>query len=100
MVICKQKVHKLTNKLKINAAGYGVNQVQKVKVLGFYIQSNLQNNSQINKIISNINNRLFNIKKLGNQTNIKSRIILTKAIVIGKLNYALPLLCNSNLRQL
>ena len=49
------------NKIKINAAGYGVNQVQKVKILDFYIQSNLQNNSQINKIISNINNQLFNI---------------------------------------
>merc|ERR1712115_281012 len=41
-----------------------------------------------------------NIKKLGSHTQIKSRIISTKAIVIGKLNYALPLLCNSTKAQL
>ena len=27
MIICKQKIRKLTNKLKINAAGYSINQV-------------------------------------------------------------------------
>ena len=70
MVVCKQKIRKIANKIKINAAGYGVNQVHKVKILGFDTQSSLQNTSQINKIISNINNRLFNIRKLDNQTNI------------------------------
>ena len=64
------------------------------------MQSNLHNDKQIAKTISNINNRLYNIKKLGSHTQIKSRIILTKAIVIGKLNNALPLLCNSTKAQL
>ena len=77
------------------ASGYKVNQVSKVKILGYIIQSNLRNDKQINKTISNINNRLYNIKKLGTQTLIKSRTILVKAIVIGKLNYALALLSNS-----
>ena len=50
------------------AAGYEVKQVSKVKILGHIIQSNLHNDKQIGKIISNINNDLFNIKKLGNKT--------------------------------
>ena len=69
-------------------------------MLGHIIQSNHHNDKQINKTISNINNRLFNIKKLVNQTHIKSRTILVKSIVIGKLNYALALLSNSTKQQL
>ena len=82
------------------ASGYKDKQVLHVKILGHIIQSNLRNDRQINKTIANINNRLFNIKKLGNKTKMKSRIILVKSIIIGKLNYALPLLSNSTQSQL
>merc|ERR1712243_220314 len=70
------------------------------KILGYIIQRNLQNDRQINKTILNIINRLFNIKKLGNKSTFKTRKILVKSIVIGKLNYALPLLSNSTQAQL
>ena len=100
MLICKNKFRKLTKNLKINASGYKVSQVTKVKILRYTLQSNLQNGSHISKTIANINNRLYGIKKLGSHTNIKSRVILVKAIVIGKLNYALPLLCNSTKKNL
>ena len=46
----------------MNACGHKVKQVSQVKILGHIIQSNLRNNKQTNKIISNINNRLYNIK--------------------------------------
>ena len=58
--------------------------LQQAKILGFTIQSNLKHTKQINTTISNINNRLYNIKKLGTQTKLKSRKTLVKAIVIGK----------------
>merc|ERR1712240_428773 len=77
-----------------------VKQVDKVKILAFQIQSNLHNNAQISKTISNINNILYNIRKLGNQTKFKTRRTLVKSIVIGKLNYVLPLLSNSTKQQL
>ena len=64
------------------------------------MQKNLRHDKHISQIKSNINNRLYNIKKLANNTTIKSRLILTKAIVIGNLNYCLPLLCNANKAQL
>merc|ERR1712082_261371 len=82
------------------ANSYKVKQVQHVKILGYIIQRNLQNDRQINKTISNINNRLFNIKKLGNKSTFTTRKILVKSIEIGKLNYALPLLSNSTQAQL
>ena len=84
----------------MHANGYKVNQVQQAKILGFTIQSNLKHTKQINSTISNINSRLYNIKKLGTQTKIKSRTTLVKAIVIGKLNYAIALLSNSTQTQI
>ena len=79
---------------------YKVKQVDKVKILGFQIQSNLHNDAQISKTISNINNRIYNIRKLGNHTKFETRRTLVKSIIIGKLNYAIPPLSNSTKLQL
>ena len=95
MITYKNKNRKNTKNIQMYADKYKVKQVDKVKILGFQIQSNLHNDAQISKTISNINNRLYNIRKLGNQTKFKTRRTLVKSIVIGKLNYALPLLSNS-----
>merc|ERR1712240_29485 len=100
MIACKNRHRKMTKNIQMYADNFKVKQVNKVKIQGFLIQSNLHNDSQIGKTISNINNRLYNIKKLGNQTQFKTRRTLVKAIVIGKLNYALPLLSNSTQAQL
>ena len=100
MIVCKNRFRKTTKNFQMYASDYKVNQVPKVKILGHIIQSNLRNDKQINKTISNINNHLYDIKKIGTQTQIKSLTILFKAIVIGKLNYALALLSNSTKAQL
>merc|ERR1712240_44833 len=91
MIICKRRFRANTKNIQLVANGHKVKQVQQVKILRYIIQRNLQNDHQINKTISNINNRLFNIKKLGNKSTLKTRKILVKSIVIGKLNYALQL---------
>ena len=93
-------MRKYIDKISMKAANYQVKQVKQVKILGYIIQSNLKNNAQINKMISNLSNRIHNIKKLGNKTLIKTPKSLVKAIIIGKLNYTLPLLINSTHRQL
>ena len=100
MIACKNRHRKMTKNIQMYADEFKVKQVNQVKILGFLIQSNLHNDSQIGKTISNINNRLYNIKNLGNQTQFKTRRTLVKSIVIGKLNYALPLLSNSTQSQL
>ena len=82
MIICKNHFRKFTKTIQMNASGYKVNQVPKVKILGHIIQTNLHNDKQINKTIGNINNHLYNIKKLGTQTMIKSPSILVKAVLL------------------
>ena len=64
MIICKNCFQMITKHIQINASGYKVNQVSKVKILGYIMQSNLHKDKQIAKTISNINNHLYNIKKL------------------------------------
>ena len=51
MIICKNQYRKLTKNIQMYASGYKVNQVQKVKILGHIIQSNLHNDKQINKTL-------------------------------------------------
>ena len=65
MFVCKNRFGKSIKNIKLNAGGHEVKQVSIVKILGFKIQHNLQNASQINGLISNLNNRLFNVKKWG-----------------------------------
>merc|ERR1712240_508128 len=79
MIICKNRLCCLTKHIQMYASGYKVKQVQHSKILGHIIQSNLRNDRQINKTIANINNCLFNIKKLGNNTKIRTCIILVKS---------------------
>ena len=100
MIICKNKFRKATKHIQITASGHKVKQVTKVKILGYTMQNNLHHDKHIAQITSNISNRLYNIKKLATNTTIKSRLILTKAIVNGKLNYCLLLLCNATKAQL
>ena len=100
MIACKNRHRKLTKNIQMYANEFKIKQVNQVKILGYLIQSNLHNDLQIGKTISNINNRLYNIKKLENQTQFKTRRRLVKSIVISKLNYALRLLSNSTKSQL
>ena len=100
MIVCKNRFRKKTNKITMKASDKTVKQVKKVKILGYTIQSNLKNDTQIGNTISNLNNRLYNIKKLGTKTKTETRAMLVKSLVIGKLNYSLPLLINSTKAQL
>ena len=72
MIACKNRHRKTTKNIQMYADGYKVKQVTQAKILGFIVQLNLHNDKQIGKTISNINNRLFNIKNLGNQTQLKT----------------------------
>ena len=82
------------------ASGHKVKQVNKAKILGYTLSNNLNHDKHISTLTANINNRLYNIRKITHNTTFKARNILTKAIVIGKINYCLPLLCNANKAQL
>merc|ERR1712240_336849 len=95
LIICKQKYRKDTKKIRMTASGHKVKQVNKAKILGYTLSNDLKHDKHISTLTANINNRLYNIRKISQNSTIKARNILTKAIVIGKLNYCLPLLCNA-----
>merc|ERR1712240_550491 len=79
----------------MTASGHKVKQVNKAKLLGYTLSNDLEHDKHISALTANINNRLYNIRKVSHNSTINSRNILTKAIVIGKINYCLPLLYNA-----
>merc|ERR1712240_991041 len=95
LIICKQKYRKDTKNIRMTASGHKVKQVSKAKILGYTLSNDLKHDKHISALTANINNRLYNIRKISQNSTIKARNILTKAIVIGKINYCLPLLCNA-----
>ena len=100
LIICKPKFRKDTKNIQMMASGHKVKQVNKAKILGYTLSNNLNHDKHISTLTANINNRLYNIRKITHNTTVKARNILTKAIVIGKMNYCLPLLCNARKAQL
>ena len=72
MIIYKNKFRKATKHIQIIASGHKVKQVAKVKILGYTMQNNLHHDKPIAQLTYRINNRLYNIKKLSNNTTIKS----------------------------
>ena len=84
----------------MTASGHKVKQVSKAKILGYTLSNDLNHDKHISAMTANINNRLYNIRKITHNSTVKARNILTKAIVIGKLNYCLPLLCNARKAQI
>ena len=100
LIVCKPKYRKDTKNIQMMASGHKVKQVNKAKILGYTLSNNLNHDKHISALTANINNRLYNIRKITHNTTFKARNILTKAIVIGKINYCLPLLCNARKAQL
>ena len=62
-----------------------------LKILGFVLRYNLDNETQIGNLCASLHNRLHNIKKLLKYTNFTTRLQFVNAIVIGKLLYSLPI---------
>ena len=71
-----------------------------IKILGFTIRNNLDLTTQIGNVCSNLHYWLHNIKQLTNITNMKTRLVFIKSLVLGKLLYAIPLYTQVTLKQL
>merc|ERR1712115_482023 len=65
------------------ASGHKVKQICKAKILGYTLSNNLNHDKHISTLTANVNNRLYNIRKITHNTTLKTRKILTKATVIG-----------------
>ena len=92
LVTCKQRLCTDTDKITFNADGYKVLQSDHVKILGYIIQKNLQNDKQINNMIKNCYFKLHNLYQIKHLINFKTRLQLANSIVIDIINYGLPIL--------
>ena len=62
-----------------------------IKILGTIIQSDLKLDKSINKLSSQMHNRIFNIKKITPFTDFAARSKFLNGFVMGKINYLLPI---------
>ena len=62
-----------------------------IKILGTIIQADLKLDKTINKLSSELHNKIYNIRKLTPFTNFKTRYQFLNAFVFGKLNYIIPI---------
>ena len=67
-----------------------------IKILGTIIQNDLHLSREINKISSELHNRISNIRQITPFTNFKTRLMLLNSFVIGKLNYMVPMYSMAN----
>ena len=71
-----------------------------IKILGTYLRDDLSWETEVGKLAANLQNRIFNIKKLTNVTNFQTRLQFINGFVIGKMRYMLPLYNNATKIQL
>ena len=82
-----------------NAENFKIKPKKVIKILGAYLRNDLKLDSQVGKLVGQLHNRIYEIRKLTKFTKFKTRLEFLNANVIGKLNYLLPLYSHST-RQL
>ena len=71
-----------------------------IKILGTIIQSDLKLDKTINKLSSELFNRIYNIRILTPYTDFNTRSKFLNAFVIGKINYLVPIYSNATKNNL
>merc|ERR1711942_143114 len=95
----KSNLNKLRD-FSFQADNYVIKNKSSIKILGFYLNSELKIGQQLNTIISQCYNKVHSIKILSKYTNIKTRLKFINAHMLGKLLYMLPLISSVNKEQL
>ena len=65
-----------------------------IKLLGCYLNKQLDYSTEISKLCSSISYKLNQLKKLTHITNFNSRLAFARAYLINKLQYSMPLYTN------
>ena len=90
----------ITKDIIINAGEYVIKQSDKLKILGIYITSGLDQTPNVNNIISKVNHRTNILNKITKYTNIKTSLILYNSLVISVFSYCANNMINTNCKQL
>ena len=62
-----------------------------IKILGFYIRSDLKLTSQVGKVSSELHNRLHELSRVSQYLDFSTRLSFVNAYILGKIQYAMPL---------
>ena len=71
-----------------------------IKILGTIIQNDLRLDKTINKLTSELHNRIYNIRTLTPYTHFSTKSKFLNAFVIGKLNYMVPIYSTATKKKL
>jgi hypothetical protein len=82
-----QRIASVTNELNINLENQLIKNVNTQKLLGIYIDNNLDWKEQVNHICKNINSRLFLLSKIQKYLGKKSRILFFNSYIIPIFDY-------------
>ena len=100
LVTSKNYLQQSSKSIDLNAGIYNIKQSKKVKILGYWLDTNLNHDSYLNKIISKINYRLLLSKKVTCFMSSRAKVLVYKSLLISILTYVMPLIIDLNSRQL
>ena len=92
MIMCKNTLRKDTTNIKLQASQYVIEQSEKLKVLGVYFSSGMEQQPNINQIISKVNYRLNILREIFKFCSYRTKIIISNSTLISVFRYAAPLL--------
>ena len=84
----------------LKASTYLIKQEQKIKILGVFVSSGLNNEATINNIISKVNYRSSILRQIYKYANIKTKTIVSTSLVLSIFRYASPILIDSTKQQI
>ena len=99
MITCKPRFRSLAKNIVLQASNYTIQQSTKIKILGVYFTSGMDNTPNVNNIIQKVSFRMHVLKGIIKFTNIKTSLILYNSLIISVFNYCLSNLININSRQ-
>ena len=100
LITCKPRYRTIIKDIKLTASTYIIDQSQKIKILGIFFNSGLDNTPNVTNIIKKVNYRMIVLNNIIKFTNIKTSLILYNSLVISVFNYCLSNIININVKQI
>ena len=100
IITCNNKLKAKSKSVIFMANNFKIKPKEFLIILGFRIQKDLNNDKQINFIKSKVTNRLHTLNMIRGFSDYKTRLKIANAIIIGSLQYGIPLFLNLTKEQL
>ena len=91
MVSSRSKYFNYIKNFTFNAKNYIIEHKNSIKILRITLKHDMNMDLQVGNLCANLHNRINTIWKLTKYTTFHTRLQFTYAMVIGELNYCLPI---------